>query len=114
MGLFEDVYHPYKLASLEDRCAPRTQLRLPAKLRFSGGQPFSVLVTDLSIAGFRCDLATGARPPAICWITLPGLGSLQCEVAWNDSIQMGCAFSNLLDQAVLDHILANTGHSLVR
>ena len=107
-------YHPYKLASLEDRCAPRTQLRLPAKLRFSGGQPFSVLVTDLSIAGFRCDLATGARPLAICWITLPGLGSLQCEVAWNDSIQMGCAFSNLLDQAVLDHILANTGHSLVR
>ena len=114
MGLFEDVYHPYKLASLEDRCAPRTQLRLPAKLRFSGGQPFSMLVTDLSIAGFRCDLATGARPPAICWITLPGLGSLQSEVAWNDSIQMGCAFSNLLDQAVLDHILANTGHSLVR
>ena len=114
MGLFEDVYNPYKLASLEDRCAPRTQLRLPAKLRFSGGQPFSVLVTDLSIAGFRCDLATGARPLAICWITLPGLGSLQCEVAWNDSIQMGCAFSYLLDQAVLDHILANTGHSLVR
>jgi hypothetical protein len=113
MPLYEDVFHPYKLATLEDRCAPRIRLRIAAKLRYSGGQPFSVLITDLSVAGFRCELTSGARPPALCWLTLPGLGSLQSEVAWNDGCQVGCAFSNLLDQAVLDHVLQVTGNVLV-
>ncbi len=113
MRLYEDVFHPYKLATLEDRCAPRIRLRISAKLRYSGGQPFSVLVTDLSVAGFRCELTSSARPPALCWLTLPGLGALQSEVAWNDGCQVGCAFSRLIDQAVLDHILVTTGNSLV-
>ncbi len=113
MTLYEDVFHPYKLASLEDRCAPRIPLRINAKLRYSGGQSFSVLVTDLSVAGFRCELTSGVRPPAICWLTLPGLSGLQSEVAWNDGCQVGCAFSNLLDQAVLDHVLFTTGHSIL-
>jgi PilZ domain len=112
MTLFQDVLHPYKLASLEDRCAPRIPLRIMAKLRYSGGQSFSVLVTDLSVAGFRCELTSGVRPPAMCWLTLPGLTGWQAEIAWNDGCQVGCAFSNLLDQAVLDHILAITGNSL--
>ena len=113
MRLYEDVFHPYKLASLEDRCAPRIPLRIKAKLRYSGGQSFPVLVTDLSVAGFRCELTSGVRPPALCWVTMAGLSGWQAEVAWNDGCQVGCAFSHLLDQAVLDHILAITGHSLV-
>jgi hypothetical protein len=112
MPLYEELFHPYRLATLEDRCAPRIPLRINAKLRYSGEQPFSVLVTDLSVAGFRCELTSGARPPAMCWLTLPGLGALQSEVAWNDGCQVGCAFSNLLDQAVLDHILQVTGNVL--
>jgi hypothetical protein len=113
MSLYEDICHPYKLASLEDRCAPRIPLRIKSKLRYSGGQAFSALVTDLSVAGFRCELTSGVRPPTLCWLTLPGLAGWQAEVAWNDGCQVGCAFSSLLDQAVLDHILSITGHSLV-
>ncbi|MEK6638588.1 MAG: PilZ domain-containing protein [Pseudomonadota bacterium] len=112
MRLYEDIFHPYKLASLEDRCVPRIKLKIMAKLRYKGERPFSVLVTDLSIAGFRCETVSGTRPPATCWLTLPGLASLLSEVAWNDGYQIGCAFSDLLDQAVLDHILATTGHAL--
>ena len=114
MHLYEELFHPYKLATLEDRCAPRIPLRIKGKLRYSGAQPFSVLITDLSVAGFRCELTSGARPPAMCWLTLPGLSGWQSEVAWNNGCQVGCAFSNLLDQAVLDHILAITGHSLMK
>ena len=114
MVVFEDIYQPYKMPSFEDRCAPRVRLCVPAKLRFSGGQPFSVIVTDLSVAGFRCEVSTGKQPPALCWLTLPGLASQQAEVAWNDSIQMGCAFSNLLDLAVLDHVLAVSGSKVQR
>jgi hypothetical protein len=114
MPLYQDVLHPYKLASLEDRCAPRIRLRIAGKLRYSGGQPFSVLVTNLSVAGFGCELTSSARPPALCWLTIPGLSGWQSEVAWNDGCQIGCAFSSLLDQAVLDHILAITGNALNR
>jgi hypothetical protein len=44
---------------------------------------------------------------------MPGLSGWQAEVAWNNGCQVGCAFSNLLDQAVLDHILAITGNSIL-
>lgn len=101
----DQLFRPYKLGSLEDRCAPRVKIRVDAKLRYSGGLPFSVIVTDLSVAGFRCETVSAKRPPAICWLQLPGLAPLQSEVMWNDGFQIGCAFSRLLDPAVLDHIL---------
>jgi PilZ domain len=113
MQQFDDLVHPYKLTALEDRCAPRVKVQIAAKLRYAGGKPFSVMVTDLSIAGVRCETLSAKRPPAICWLQLPGLAPLQCELAWNDGLQIGCAFSQLLDQAVLDHLLQTTGHSLL-
>jgi hypothetical protein len=106
MDLSLEYYRPYKLAPLEDRCAPRVTLSLPAKLRLPGGRPFCVTVTDLSLAGFRCDAATRLHPNDRCWLTVAGLGGQQSEVVWNDGIQLGCAFSNLLDPAVVDHIVA--------
>jgi PilZ domain len=98
--------HRYKLAPLEDRCAPRISLYIPAKLRLSGCQPFSVTIIDLSLAGFRCDAATRLRTRDLCWLTISGLAAQQSEVVWNDGIQLGCAFSNLLDPAVVDHVIA--------
>jgi hypothetical protein len=103
------TYDPYARAALEDRCAPRVTLKLPATLRPSGAHGFQVIVTDLSIAGFSCEAVTGMRPGALCWITLPGLSGLQAELAWNDGSRVGCAFANILSQAVLDNLLARYG-----
>jgi PilZ domain len=98
-------YTAYKIAAQEDRCAPRTQIRVNAKLRASGSPGFDVVVYDLSIGGFSCDAVTGMRPGAICWLTLPGLSSLQSEVIWNDGMRVGCAFANLLNEAVLSRLV---------
>jgi PilZ domain len=98
-------YTAYKIAAQEDRCAPRTQIRVNAKLRASGSPGFDVVVYDLSIGGFSCDAVTGMRPGAICWLTLPGLSSLQSEVIWNDGMRVGCAFANLLNEAVLNRLV---------
>ena len=46
------------------------------------------------------------RPGTICWLTLPGLESLQSEVVWCDNNLIGCAFSKLLSPIVYDNILA--------
>lgn len=102
-------YSPYHTAAQEDRCGTRVPMRLPAKLRASGSPGFEVTVYDLSISGFCCDAVTGMRPGAICWVTLPGLSSLQAKVIWNDGSRVGCALDHLLNVAVLDRLVALHG-----
>lgn len=96
----------YALAAQEDRCAPRLRLSMDASLRPSGQHGFSVVVRDLSLGGFACEAVTGMRSGHLCWLTLPGLAALQAEVVWNDGQMVGCAFANLLNQAVFDAIVA--------
>jgi PilZ domain len=94
----------YTQSELDDRCAHRTVFEIPAMLRASGGGAFSTTVIDISIAGFACDAVCAMQPGNICWLKLPGLGSLQAEVIWNDGRIVGCAFSTLLHRAVLDRL----------
>ncbi len=94
---------------IEDRCAPRVAIRVPAMLRKTGTTGFSVIVRDLSIAGFSCEAVTSMPKGALCWLTLPGLAGLQSEVIWNDGATVGCAFANLLHPSVLDRILRQAG-----
>jgi hypothetical protein len=72
----------YAFAAQEDRCAPRTRISIPASLRASGGKGFQTVVHDLSLSGFSAMSITRLHPGTICWLTLPGLGSLQAEVVW--------------------------------
>ncbi|MEO9599921.1 PilZ domain-containing protein [Parasphingorhabdus sp.] len=96
----------YAMASDEDRCAPRHRLSISARMRFSGSSSFPVNVIDISVAGFACDALLVVRRGTLCWLTLPGLGALEAEVVWHDKKGMGCAFTNLLNRAVLDHYIA--------
>ncbi len=95
----------YDNAALEDRCAPRVKIRIPALLRQSGNSGFAVVVTDLSVAGFQCEALTGMPAGSRCWLSLPGLSPIQSELIWNNGRAVGCAFSSVLNQAVLDSIL---------
>jgi hypothetical protein len=101
-----DVRDKYFVTAQEDRCAPRIQLRIAAILRASGSPGFSIIVTDLSLAGFACEAVTGISAGAVCWLTLPGMTGLQAEVVWNTGQFVGCSFADLLNGAVLDSIIA--------
>jgi hypothetical protein len=105
MTTMTDFQSRYALAAQEDRCAPRIPLRIQASLRGPGAPGFSIIVTDLSIAGFACEAVTGLPKGSICWLTLPGMAGLQAEVIWNNGIMVGCAFANLINGAVLDSIV---------
>jgi hypothetical protein len=96
----------YDQAALEDRSAPRMKIRIPASMRPSGFRGFSVVVKDLSLSGFSAEALTGMKPGTRLWISLPGLTPLEAEIAWNDGTMVGCAFSNLLNLAVLESIMA--------
>ena len=96
----------YHLAAQEDRSAPRTKIIIPAQLRASGMRAFQTVVNDLSLSGFSATAVTRMHPGSICWLTLPGLESLQAEVVWWENATCGCAFTNLLSPIVHDNILA--------
>ena len=102
----------YHKAAQEDRCSPRTRLTIPATLRASGGRAFQTVVHDLSISGFSAASINRMHEEQMCWLTLPGLESLQAEVVWGDNCIVGCAFGDLLSPIVHDNILqrySNTG-----
>lgn len=95
----------YEIAAQEDRCAPRTKLTIPAQLRASGGRAFQTVVHDLSISGFSAAAINRMHEGQLCWLTLPGLESLQAQVIWWDNSMVGCAFNELLSPIVHDNIL---------
>ncbi len=103
---FTQGFDRYLIAAQEDRCAPRAKLAIPATLRISGGRGFQTVINDLSISGFCASAVNRVHPGSVCWLTLPGLESLQSEVIWWNNSQTGCAFDNLLSPIVLENLLA--------
>ncbi|RDC60112.1 hypothetical protein HME9302_01311 [Alteripontixanthobacter maritimus] len=99
----------YQIASQEDRCAPRTKLVIPSRLRVSGGRAFQTEVHDLSISGFSASCVTRLKAGQMCWLTLPGLESLDAQVVWWEERMVGCALGSLLSPIVHDNILARYG-----
>ena len=95
----------YTLAAQEDRCSPRTKLTIPGQLRASGGRAFQTVVHDLSISGFSAAALNRMHEGQVCWLTLPGLESLQAQVVWWENCLVGCAFTELLSPIVHDNIL---------
>lgn len=96
----------YSIAAQEDRSAPRTKLAIPGQLRASGGRAFQTTVHDLSISGYSAAAINRMHEGQICWLTLPGLESLQGQVVWWENCQVGCAFTELLSPIVHENILA--------
>ena len=96
----------YDIAAQEDRSAPRTKIANPAQLRAKGARAFQTVVNDLSLSGFSATAITRMHPGTVCWLTLPGLESLQGEFVWWENNAVGCAFSSLLSPIVHDNILA--------
>ena len=94
----------YLSAAQEDRCSPRTRLTIPATLRASGGRAFQTNVQDLSISGFSASSINRMHEGQMCWLTLPGLESLQAQVVWWENCIVGCAFEELLSPIVHDNI----------
>jgi PilZ domain len=96
----------YEIAAQEDRSAPRTRISIPATLRASGSKGFQTVVHDLSLSGFSAMAINRLHTGTLCWLTLPGLESMQGEVIWWDNSQVGCAFHQLLSPIIYENILA--------
>ena len=100
-----DTQGSYQHAVQEDRCAPRTKIAIPSQLRISGSRAFKTVVHDLSLAGFSASSIGRLHPDQVCWLTLPGLQSIQGRIVWWDRSIAGAAFDQMIDSRVLDDIL---------
>lgn len=96
----------YGIAAQEDRSALRSAISIPSSLRPSGSRSFQSTVRELSLSGFSATALNRLHPGTACWLTLPGLESMQAEVVWWKSGIVGCAFNNLLSPIVRDDIFA--------
>ncbi|MEO0440638.1 MAG: PilZ domain-containing protein [Pseudomonadota bacterium] len=106
-GLIPPTQIPYIYAAEEDRCAPRHDVLIPSRMRFTGSNSFSVNVVNISLAGFACDALLQIHSGTRCWLTLPGLGALEASVVHHNNEGLGCAFENMLNPAVLDRYVTH-------
>lgn len=101
-----DSRERYFTAAQEDRSAPRTRISIPAQLRPSGARGFHTVVQDLSLSGFCATSVVRLHAGTVCWLTLPGLGSLQARVVWWENNLAGCSFEQLLSPIVHSNLLS--------
>ena len=95
----------YALAAQEDRSAPRTKTLIPAQLRPSGSKGFQTVIHDLSLSGFSAMAINRLHIGGVCWLTMPGMESMQAQVIWWENGMVGCAFQQLLSPIILDNII---------
>lgn len=86
------------------RRAERVAVRMQASLREPSFSKFDVLVSDLSTDGFRCETHYRVAPNAIVWLSIPGLAPLESRVVWANRNSYGCAFTQPLHVAVMEHV----------
>lgn len=86
------------------RRAERISVRMQASLREPSFTKFDVLVGDLSTDGFRCETHYRIAPGTIVWLTIPGLSALESRVVWANGNAYGCAFTQPLHVAVMEHV----------
>lgn len=94
-----------KALESDSRRADRITVRLTAALREPGTSTrFDVTVLDMSMTGLRFETSFTLRPGQHIFLTIPSLGVLDAEVAWQRSYVYGARFERPLHPAVLDHL----------
>lgn len=88
----------------DERRSLRLKVSVAASVRQPGSTAFDAKVLDLSMTGFRLETSFNLKPGTRVWLTLPGMQSLEAEVAWRKDFIYGCAFVQSLYPAVFDHI----------
>lgn len=90
------------------RRAERIATDLEADVRRGGPARIPGHVVDMSTIGFR--IRTGEKLPhgGTVWLRLDPLAPLMAKVMWSQSYVAGCAFSQPLHPAVLDHVASRS------
>ena len=90
----------------ERRRANRAALRLAATIRIGGGKSrVQVRLIDISTHGCRIDCTAAVEADTWLWLSVTGLETQYCRVAWQCQEFVGLEFAAPLAEAVLDRLL---------
>jgi hypothetical protein len=93
----------------DGRRANRIDVRVSATIREHGSTKFDVMVSDISVTGFRFETIFSLRVGSRIWVTLPNLAPLESVIQWRREPLYGASFAHALHPAVRDHIVQHYG-----
>jgi hypothetical protein len=89
----------------ERRRVPRAALRLSATMREAGRSRVGVRVIDISTHGCRIEATSSAAADTWLWLSIAGIETQYCRVAWQCHEFAGLEFATPIADAVLDRLL---------
>lgn len=92
--------------TLERRRGRRIALGLSATVRQQRHGRAIVHIVDMSVFGCRLELPCGALAEAWVWLSVAGLETQYCRVAWQEKEFAGLEFAAPLRDAVLENLIA--------
>ena len=90
----------------EKRANVRYAARIGATLHHLGPHSRRIIVSDLSVSGFRTEIEIPVRPGRLVALEMDGLSPLEAYVVWQQGANVGCKFLNDLHPALVDAALA--------
>src|SRR5207237_5441304 len=91
----------------ERRRVERIALRLTATMRDGTRSRVKVRVIDMSIRGCRIECSSTLAVDSWVWLSIAGLETQFCRVAWHCQEFIGLEFERPLSQAVFERLLAD-------
>lgn len=96
-------------AQSDRRRAERLALRLTATMRDGRNSRVRARVIDMSTNGCRIECTTQVEDDSWVWLSIAGLETQYCRVAWHCEEFIGLAFERPIAEAVFDKLLADQG-----
>jgi hypothetical protein len=93
----------------ERRRAERLALRLTATMRDGRNSRVQARVIDMSCRGCRIECTTQVEDDSWVWLSIAGLQTQFCRVAWHCQEFIGLEFERPLAGAVFEKLLADQG-----
>jgi len=91
----------------ERRRVERLALRLSATMRDGTRSRVKVRVIDMSTQGCRIDCSTTVEDDSWVWLSIAGLETIFCRVAWHHQEFVGLEFEKPLSDPVFERLLAD-------
>ena len=95
-----------KLSS-QRRQYSRSDVKINAQIRISGGAHHKVRIVDLSCLGFQMECLVFIPSDRPVYLTMPGFAPISSRIAWANDWHDGCFFEYKLHEAIYDHIVAS-------
>ena len=90
----------------EERRSVRHKVRIGGLLYHLAASPTPVIVSDLSIDGFRIELEQSVKPGTIIGLQMDGLAPIEAYAVGQRGVEVGCRFLAELHPALLEAAIA--------